>query len=173
MPTKRSSVARHRPNRVATGPKLALWLRNEAGRRGVPVRASFEHWIGAALTGQRQRLAVNLLIVGTRRGRAFNRDFRGRDHATNVLSFPYEPLPHEKSDLLGDLVICAPVVVREAREQRKPLRAHYAHLVVHGTLHLLGHDHERDADAERMETLETRILARLGIPNPYVDRSSA
>jgi len=158
---------------VATPPELALWLRNEAGRRGVPMRASFERWIGMALAGRRRRAAVNLLIVGMRRGRMFNRDFRGRDYPTNVLSFPYEPLPHEKkSGLLGDLVLCAPVIAREARQQRKPPREHYAHLVLHGTLHLLGYDHANRADAEHMEALETRILARLGIADPYLDRTS-
>lgn len=152
-------------------PDIALWLRNEAGRRGVPARASFARWIGAALAGRRRKAEVNLLIVGARRGRAFNRDFRSRDYATNVLSFPYEPLPHEKVNLLGDLIICAPVVAREARQQRKPVREHYAHLIVHGMLHLLGHDHDNDADAARMEALETRILAGLGIADPYVDHT--
>ena len=110
---------------------------------------------------------LSLRLVGAAEGRRLNRDFRGRDYATNVLSFPYEPLPGEKSRLLGDLVICAPVVAREAREQGKALRDHYAHLTLHGVLHLLGYDHIEDADAERMEALETRLLSRLGIADPY------
>ena len=146
---------------------VRLFLRNEAGRRGVPLRPSFESWIAAIPELRRRDAEVNVLIVGTRDGRRFNREFRHRDYATNVLSFPYEPLPREKTRLLGDLVICAPVVAREAAEQRKPPRHHYAHLTVHGILHLLGHDHETGRDARRMEALEKRILASLDIPDPY------
>jgi probable rRNA maturation factor len=144
-----------------------LCLRNEAGRRGIPLRPSFEAWIAAIPQLRRRHVEVNVLIVGTREGRRFNREFRHRDYATNVLSFPYEPLPQERSRLLGDLVICAPVVAREAAEQGKPPRHHYAHLTVHGILHLLGYDHETERDAERMESLERRILAGLDIPDPY------
>ena len=92
-----------------------------------------------------------------------NREYRGKDHATNVLSFPYET----GSLLLGDLVICPPVVAREASEQGKPLAAHYAHLTVHGMLHLQGWDHENDGDAQAMEEKEAKILAALGYPDPY------
>jgi len=145
-----------------------VFLRNEAGRRGVPQRRSFERWIDAIATLRRRRCEVNLLVVGTREGRRFNRQFRQRDYATNVLSFPYESMPWEKSALLGDLVICAPVVAREAAEQDKVLRDHYAHLTIHGVLHLLGHDHETDAEATRMEALEIASLARLGIADPYI-----
>ena len=144
-----------------------LFLRNEAGRRGVPQRRSFERWLAALPPLRRRRCEVNLLIVGGREGRRFNREFRGRDYATNVLSFPYEPLPWEKPALLGDLVICAPVVAREAAAQGKRLRDHYAHLTLHGVLHLLGHDHESAAEAARMEALEIAALARLGIGDPY------
>ena len=145
-----------------------VFLRNEAGRRGVPQRRSFERWIDAIAALRRRRCEVNLLVVGTREGRRFNRQFRQRDYATNVLSFPYQPMPWEKSALLGDLVICAPVVAREAAEQGKVLREHYAHLTIHGVLHLLGHDHESDAEAARMEALEVASLARLGIADPYI-----
>jgi probable rRNA maturation factor len=145
----------------------ALFLRNEAGRRGVPLRPSFESWIGAIPELRRRKAEINLLIVGTREGRRFNREFRQRDYATNVLSFPYEPLPREKTALLGDLVICAPVVAREAAEQGKSTRHHFAHLTIHGVLHLLGYDHESGRAARRMEGLERRILAGLGIPDPY------
>jgi probable rRNA maturation factor len=144
-----------------------LFLRNDAGRRGVPLRPSFESWIAAIPQLRRRDAEVNVVIVGTREGRRFNREFRHRDYATNVLSFPYEPLPREKTRLLGDLVICAPVVAREAAEQGKPPRDHFAHLTVHGILHLLGYDHESGRDASRMEALEKRILASLGIPDPY------
>jgi probable rRNA maturation factor len=145
-----------------------LWLRNEAGRAGVPLRRSFEQWVAAIpALKRRKHYALNILIVGSAAARRFNRGFRNRDYATNVLSFPYDPLPGERSPLLGDLVICAPVVTREAREQGKASRDHWAHLTIHGVLHLLGHDHEHDADAEKMEALERRILATLGIADPY------
>ena len=100
--------------------------------------------------------------VGEAESRRLNRQFRGKDYATNVLSFPYSAKPLE-----GDLVICAPVVAREAREQEKALRAHHAHMLVHGLLHLAGLDHEHGREAERMEARERRILARLGFADPY------
>jgi probable rRNA maturation factor len=146
-----------------------LFLRNDAGRRGVPLRQSFERWISAVPGLRRRRkVEINLLIVGTREGRRFNREFRGRDYATNVLSFRHEPLRGQEASLLGELVICAPVVAREATEQGKRLPDHYAHLTIHGVLHLLGHDHETKSEAERMEQIERQILAGLHIPDPYV-----
>ena len=137
--------------------------------KGVPSSPSFREWVEAALRGARRRKATELSIriVGAKEGRALNRDYRGKDYATNVLSFPAELPPGIKLPLIGDLVICAPVVAREAREQGKNPRDHYAHMTIHGVLHLLGHDHENDADAQRMEALETRILASLGIGDPY------
>ncbi|HET9189880.1 MAG TPA: rRNA maturation RNase YbeY [Rudaea sp.] len=145
----------------------SLFLRNEAGRTGVPTRKSFEAWISAIPELRRRKVEVNILIVDVEAGRRFNRQYRHKDYATNVLSFPWEPAPGERSRLLGDLVICAPVVAREAAEQGKRPRAHWAHLTIHGVLHLLGHDHETPAEARRMEALEIRILAALGIRNPY------
>lgn len=145
----------------------SLFLRNEAGRAGVPTRKSFEAWISAIPELRRRKVEVNILIVDVEAGRRFNRQYRHKDYATNVLSFPWEPAPGERSRLLGDLVICAPVVAREAAEQGKRPRAHWAHLTIHGVLHLLGHDHETPAEARRMEALEIRILAALGIRNPY------
>ena len=146
---------------------VALYLHNEAGRRGVPLRRSFLRWIEAIPELRRRRAVVNILVVGSRQGRRYNRDFRGKDYATNVLSFPYEPLPGDKTGMLGDLVICAPVVAREAAEQGKHQRDHYAHLTIHGVLHLLGHDHQTEARAAPMEALERRILLGLGIADPY------
>ncbi|MBC6941894.1 MAG: rRNA maturation RNase YbeY [Xanthomonadales bacterium] len=147
---------------------------NRGPRKGVPLRRSFQRWVEAIPALRRGRDAhLAIVVVGSAEGRAFNRRYRGRDYATNVLSFPYERLPGDRSGLLGDLVICAPVVAREAREQRKPVREHYAHLTIHGVLHLLGHDHEEDAEAERMEALERRILATLGITDPYLPRPAA
>lgn len=150
-------------------PRPEVAVAYAAPRRGVPAAASFRHWLEAALAGARHHrpAEVSIRIVGAGEGRALNRQYRGKDYATNVLSFPVE-LPHGvTSPLLGDLVICAPVVAREAREQGKSSRDHYAHLTVHGVLHLLGYDHLTDADAARMEALETRILGGLGIVDPY------
>jgi probable rRNA maturation factor len=102
--------------------------------------------------------------VGAAEGRRLNRRYRGEDHATNVLSFPYAL---SRSSVLGDVVLCGPVIAREARAQSKTLEAHFAHLVVHAVLHLQGHDHARRRDAERMEALEKRVLSKLGYPDPY------
>ena len=146
-----------------------LHLSYAVPRRGIPSAASFRRWTQAALAGARHRkhAEISVRIVGVREGRALNRQYRGRDYATNVLSFPVELPPGVRSPLLGDIVICAPVVAREAREQGKSGRDHYAHLTVHGVLHLLGFDHQNDKDAARMEALEIRILEGLAVPDPY------
>ncbi|WP_426285243.1 rRNA maturation RNase YbeY [Luteibacter sp. E-22] len=139
-------------------------------RRGVPAPASFRRWVEAALKGARRRKAteVSIRIVDADEGRALNLQYRGRDYATNVLSFPADLPPGLNLPLIGDLVICAPVVAREAAEQGKRLADHWAHLTIHGTLHLLGYDHIEEAEAEAMEGLETRVLAGLGIADPYL-----
>jgi probable rRNA maturation factor len=142
-------------------------------RAGIPSAVSFRKWVAAALARRIRKANLAIRIVGTREGRALNRHYRGKDYATNVLSFPAElpeGLPdHIRLPLLGDLVLCAPVIAREAREQGKLLNAHYAHLTVHGCLHLLGWDHEDPREAAAMEQLEREILAGLGIPDPYLD----
>lgn len=120
--------------------------------------------LGRAARGGQPELSV--LLAGEARSRRLNAQWRGRDHATNVLSFPM-PRMAQGPRLLGELVICPGVLRREARAQGKSLRAHWAHMVVHGVLHLLGMDHERDADARRMERREVRVLRQLGFPNPY------
>ena len=140
-------------------------------RAGIPAAVSFRKWVAAALAGRIREADLAIRIVDTKEGRALNQHYRGKDYATNVLSFPAE-LPEGlpkgvKLPLLGDLVICAPVVAREAKEQKKKLAAHYAHLTVHGTLHLLGWNHEDDREAEAMEQLERDILAEMGIDDPY------
>jgi probable rRNA maturation factor len=109
---------------------------------------------------------LTVRLVGTAEGRTLNREYRGKDYATNVLTF----VMHDRPPLEGDLALCAPVVAREARAQAKDLTAHYAHLTVHGVLHLRGFAHENDGDAQEMEKLEARILKRLGYTNPYVVR---
>ena len=138
-------------------------------RAGVPSAASFRRWVEAALRGAKRRRVTELSIrlVDADEGRALNRDYRGKDYATNVLSFEADLPPGMKLPLIGDIVICAPVVTREAAEQGKPPRDHWAHLTVHGVLHLLGYDHLVEAEAEAMEALETRILSGLGIADPY------
>ncbi|MEE7567916.1 rRNA maturation RNase YbeY, partial [Xanthomonas sp. Kuri4-3] len=140
-------------------------------RAGLPAAVSFRRWVAAALKGRIREADLAIRLVDEKEGRSLNHHYRGKDYATNVLSFPAE-LPEGlpkgiKLPLLGDLVICAPVVAREAAEQGKPLAAHYAHLTVHGTLHLLGWDHEDDREAEAMEQLEREILAELGVSDPY------
>jgi probable rRNA maturation factor len=138
-------------------------------RLGLPAASSFRRWVEAGLAGAKRRAAatVSIRLVDAAEGRELNRRYRHKDYATNVLSFPADLPPGVKLPLLGDLVICAPVVAREAAEQGKAVRDHYAHLTIHGVLHLLGYDHETSAEAERMEALERRVLARLGIADPY------
>jgi len=153
------------PCRLDVGVSYAL------PRAGLPAANSFRKWVAAALDGRIREADLAIRLVDAREGRALNRHYRGKDYATNVLSFPAE-LPEGLPEgvrlpLLGDLVLCAPVVAREAREQRKPLSAHYAHLTVHGALHLLGWNHEDEREAECMEALEREILAGMGIQDPY------
>ena len=140
--------------------RLDLSVQYAGDRAGLPVRADFRRWARAALAGSGQ---VTIRLVDADEGRALNRDYRGKDYATNVLSFVYDSAPVA----VGDLVVCLPVVKREARAQGKPLQAHMAHMIVHGMLHLQGYDHDNDADAETMEAEETRILATLGYADPY------
>jgi len=140
--------------------RLNLSLQYACNREGLPSRADFVRWARAALAGGGQ---ITIRLVGVDEGRALNKDYRGKDYATNVLSFPYDTEPV----VTGDLVICPAVVAREAAEQNKPLDAHYAHLTVHGMLHLQGRDHDNDDDAQAMEDEEKRILAALGYPDPY------
>lgn len=138
----------------------------------VPSRAELRGWVAAVLEGRRERAELTIRVVGESEARDLNRRYRGQDRATNVLSFPFEAPPGIADgdpihDLLGDLVICAELVHREAREQGKPVAAHWAHLVVHGVLHLLDYDHLTEDEAAEMEGLETAILGGLGFPPPY------
>lgn len=138
-----------------------------------PVDGQFQMWVEAALSGRPHDFSLAIRLVDEREGRQLNLQYREKDYATNVLSFPAdlpEGLPAEfRSSQLGDLVICAPVVVREAQEQHRPAVDHWAHLTIHGVLHLLGYNHDKDDEAVEMEKLETRILAGLGIVDPYRD----
>jgi probable rRNA maturation factor len=135
----------------------------------LPSEAELTAWAIAALRDERPAAELTIRIVDAAESQELNRDYRGRDKPTNVLSFPFEAPPGVASDLLGDLVICAPVVAQEAAEQGKPLTAHWAHMVIHGVLHLLGYDHEDDHEAEEMETLEVELLESMGIANPYLE----
>lgn len=152
---------------------LTLHVSRASGlaRTGIPQSASFERWATSALIGAKRRRATefSIHIVDAEEGRAINLQYRGRDYPTNVLSFPADLPPGVKLPLIGDLIFCAPVVAREAIEQNKHLRDHYAHMTIHGVLHLLGHDHVIDAEAEKMEALERRILHGLGIADPYIE----
>ena len=142
-------------------PELSLAVQYPGGSAGAPTRPQLRRWVRASC---KLPAEVTLRFVGAGEGRQLNRDWRGKDHATNVLSFPYE----SGSRICGDLVLCREVVEREAAAQGKSTEAHYAHLVVHGMLHLQGFDHETGrADAERMEALEREILSVLGYPDPY------
>ncbi len=145
---------------------LELSVQYACDREGLPGRADFRRWARAAL---KSAVAATLRIVDAEEGRALNRDYRGKDYATNVLTFEYGPDP-ATGRLAGDIVLCAPVVEKEAAEQGKSLVAHYAHLTVHGMLHLQGYDHETGAaEALAMEAVEGFIMQGLGFPNPYND----
>jgi probable rRNA maturation factor len=148
--------------------ELELDLQLASTASALPQHADFELWCRTALSSQRDIAELTIRVVDETEGRELNQEWRGKDYATNVLSFVAE-IPPGILDipLLGDLVICAPVVAREAAEQGKPLVAHWAHLVIHGCLHLLGHDHIEDDEAEIMESLERHLLASLGYPDPY------
>ena len=132
--------------------------------KGIPTERTFKKWLSAALPKSAE---LTLRVVNTAEARNLNSAFRGKDYATNVLTFVY----HEKKSpvLQGDIVLCAPIVAREAREQDKALEAHYAHLTVHGALHLAGMDHEHERDAVAMEKKETTIIKALGYADPYAN----
>ncbi len=163
---------------------LALSLGFATPRTGIPVKASFQAWAQAAFDARNMdvqnpgnfaaNVGMSLRFVDIEEGRALNLQYRGRDYATNVLSFASEvPVGMPKNfklDWLGDIVVCAPVIAREAVAQQKLLRDHHAHMCVHGVLHLLGLDHLDAAEAGRMEALELQILAGFGIADPYVEK---
>lgn len=147
--------------RATAEPELALSIQYPGGKDGAPTRARVRRWVRAACPVAAE---VTVRFVDADEGRALNAGYRGKDYATNVLSFPYR----ESGPLQGDLVVCLPVVAAESAAQGKALDAHHAHLIVHGMLHLQGYDHETGAaDAKAMERREREILAALGYPDPY------
>ncbi len=133
----------------------------------IPSNDALERWVEAAMQGQRAEAELTIRIVDEVESAELNTQYRHKPGSTNVLSFPFDCPPEVELNLLGDMVICAPVVAREAAEQGKRLEDHWAHMVVHGTLHLLGFDHIDAADAEEMESLEIDVLEKMGICNPY------
>jgi probable rRNA maturation factor len=138
---------------------------------GLPSKALFARWLAPCLPPEKRHWDITIRLVDNSESQTLNRDYRDKDYPTNVLSFPSDLPADLNIPLLGDLVICAPVVAQEAEAQSKELLAHWAHMTVHGCLHLLGYDHETDAQAEVMESLERSILLGLGFADPYPDLS--
>jgi len=150
------------------GPDFSLSVQFASEADELPARAQIRRWVAAALEHPAE---ITVRIVDAEEAQALNHDYRDKDYVPNVLTFEYGEVGHDQSGrgvLGGDVVICAPVVEREAREQGKPLQDHYAHMIVHGVLHLQGYDHIEPHDADIMESREAAILERFRIPNPYV-----
>jgi probable rRNA maturation factor len=135
---------------------------------GLPEEAQFQRWLEAAVMPFQPESEVTIRLVDEAESHELNLTYRDKDKPTNVLSFPFEAPPGIELPLLGDLIICRQVVEQEAAEQGKTVEAHWAHMVVHGTLHLLGYDHIEDEEAEEMEGIETEIMLALGYPDPYI-----
>ena len=146
---------------------IDLDLQMASDAAGVPVEAEFRRWTEAALSGRRTEAELTIRVVDEAESAELNQAYRHKQGPTNVLSFPFEAPPGVELPLLGDIVICAPVVAREAAEQGKAPAAHWAHMTVHGCLHLLGYDHIEIGEAEAMESLERDALSALGYPDPY------
>jgi len=162
--------------------RLELDLQIAAEGKAIPAQSDFELWVKAALaTSTMEQAELTIRVVAPEESQSLNFDYRQKDKPTNVLSFPYEPFEPIANEamstalelpLLGDLVICAEIVEAEAQQQNKPIQHHWAHLVIHGVLHLIGYDHITDTEAEEMENLERAILAGLGIQDPYLEQTN-
>lgn len=144
---------------------LQLAVENE---HNLPSEKDFHLWLSETVTLFQQDAEVTIRLVDNQESQQLNSEYRGKDKPTNVLSFPFEAPPGIEIDLLGDLIICKQVVEKEALEQNKPVLAHWAHMVVHGALHLLGYDHIEDDEADEMESLETEIMQKMGFNDPYI-----
>jgi probable rRNA maturation factor len=142
-------------------PKLSIQIQYASELSGLPTKQQFKRWARNTL---RVDSEITLRIVDEEEGRALNKAYRGKDYATNVLTFALTEEPH----LIGDIILCAPVIAKEATEQGKSLEAHYAHLTVHGVLHMHGYDHEIEEQADLMESIEIEIVTKLGYANPYL-----
>lgn len=147
--------------------KLDLDLQIAIEASNLPTQAEFETWVRTAIGQTMPEVELTIRVVEIAESQQLNSTYRGKDKPTNVLSFPFEAPPEVELPLLGDLVICAKVVEQEAIEQNKPLNAHWAHMVIHGCLHLLGYDHIIDEEADEMESLETQLVEGLGFTDPY------
>ncbi len=148
---------------------IQIAIQNASQASPIPRKSLIKQWVKAALAQKIQSAQITLRFVDTEEGQSLNRDYRQKDYATNVLTFTFddELPPTHSMPLLGDLVLCGAVIEREAYEQKKPLLAHYCHMIVHGALHLQGFDHLIDSEAETMEALETQIVTQLGYDDPY------
>jgi probable rRNA maturation factor len=153
------------------GPSIYLDLQiaydKDKDKQNLPSQDDFQSWVEAALTPYKKPFELTIRLVTSEESQQLNGQYRDKDKPTNVLSFPFEVPEGIELDLLGDLIICVPVVEQEASEQKKALSAHWAHMVIHGCLHLLGYDHIGDDEAAEMEALETKIITALGFPAPY------
>ncbi len=146
---------------------ITLDLQNACTNSNIPTLAQFQQWVNASLLPQYDNTELTIRLVDIDESQQLNAQYRDKNKPTNVLSFPFEAPKGIELNLLGDLVICADIVETEAQQQTKAINAHWAHMVVHGCLHLLGYDHINDLDAEQMEALEIDILTKLGFNNPY------
>lgn len=146
---------------------IDLSLQIASDEKTLPHPAQFREWVTVALAGRVDTGELTIRVVDEEESAALNKQYRQKEGPTNVLSFPYNPIPGLASRLLGDIVICAPIVTKEAALHKSDLLAQWAHMVIHGILHLLGYDHETDEEALEMEQLETNLLMQLGFPPPY------
>ena len=160
-------MTQRRARNAAPSTEVTVAVSYGPASTGLPQPAAFESWVGAAAQGRRPAVEVSIRVVDAAEGQALNLKYRHKDYPTNVLSFPAELPAGVDVPLIGDLVLCASVVAKEAHDQGKPVDHHYAHLTVHGVLHLLGYHHETVAEARAMEAIEVQVLESLGIPDPY------
>lgn len=148
--------------------KIKVDIQRISESKLLPKNKQLQEWVKAALCERDSNTELTIRIVDEEEGRDLNERWRHSSGPTNVLSFPFEDEGNYAPELLGDIIICAPVIEREAQQQHKKSEAHWAHMVIHGTLHLLGYDHEKESDATVMEKLEIKILQELGFQNPYM-----
>ena len=146
---------------------IILDIQSASTSEDAPDEQSIKRWVGAVIDSNQGDTELSVRIVDEPEGKLLNETYRGTSGATNVLSFPFENQTPEALPLIGDIVVCAPIVQREAQQQNKDLNAHWAHMIIHGVLHLLGYDHQNDSEAAVMEGLETEIMQKLGFPPPY------
>jgi probable rRNA maturation factor len=146
---------------------LILTLQNTSKTKSIPTKRQFKTWIERVVARRKKKYEINIRIVGVKEITKLNQRYRKKNKPTNIISFNFCPPANIKTNLLGDLVICAPIVKLESKLQHKPIMAHWAHLTVHGVLHLLGYDHKNAKEAQKMEGMEIKILKRLGIADPY------